>query len=555
MNGATNMHSLTQRLPAIALVSALAIATLFACTKRQSDDPSESTAGIDSPSVSVLRRGNLAEPTTLDPAQAEGLTTNNVMRDLFEGLLRESRDGEREPGVAASWEILDDGKTYLFQLREDARWSNGDPLVAEDFAASFRRTLDPATNSTYASSLAPIVNATAVMAGELPPTALGIAATDTHTLEIRLESPTPYFLNLLLTPPTFPVHRASLAEHGDAHSRPDRLVSNGAYRVVSWRIGDRLVAEKNPHYWDADSVAIDRVEFLPIEDATTELTMFQAGELDITSRVPSSKMDQLKESYPAQLEISPSLGTYFIGIDTTEPPLDDVRLRKALSIAIDRDALTSVVLSGTNPGAYAFVPTAMLGYDNYEYAWQQLPRDEQLDMARALYAQAGYSEAQPLRIQLLYNTSDNHRKIMLAVQDMLRKNLGVDASLVNQEWKVMLQTRKDFAAWDLIRFGWNGDYPDANNFLEVFRGNNSLNVSGWANETFDTLLDQAGKEIDSQQRAALLREAEQVLLDAYPMIPLYFYTSKHLVSERVEGFNANIMDRVYTRHMTLADND
>lgn len=503
--------------------------------------------------VATLLRANIAEPSTLDPHRAEGVSAANVLRDLYEGLVTEAPDGTLEPGAAERWEISDDGLTYRFYLRENGRWSNGDPVLAADFEAGLRRTADPTTASSYAQILLPLENAAAVIAGESAPEALGVEAIDARTLEIRLERPTPYLLGLLTNPFAFPLHRSSYDEHGEQFVKPDNLVSNGAYTLESWRIGDRLVLARNAAYHAADTVAIERVAFLPIEETTAELNMFRAGELDITSNTPSAQFKRLQEDYGERLVVHPLLSIYFYVFDMTEPPFSDVRLREALTIAIDRDHLVEKVLGAGQPGAWGLVPPGVQGYTSFTYEWRTWPRERQLERARALYAQAGFTEDAPLRIRLLYNTSDTHRKIAVAIQGMLRDNLGVDVVLENQEWKVMLENRRDRSAWDLLRLGWTGDYNDPNTFLETFRADHPQNTSGYANVAFDDLLDAVGTELNPARRMALARDAEALLMREYPVLPLYFYVSKHLVSERVVGLTANINDRIYSRHLSFAE--
>ena len=499
--------------------------------------------------TSVLRRGNGQEPGTLDTHLAEGSAALAVLRDLYEGLTTESRLGEVVPGAAERWEIDDDALTYRFYLRRDGRWSNGDPVVADDFVAGMRRLLEPATASTYAQILLPIANADDVIAGDAPVETLGVRALDEYTLEISLERPTPYLLGLLNHPSTFPIHRASLAEHGSAFARAGSLVSNGPYRLVSWQIGANITLERNPFYWDAGSVAYDAVQFYPIEDASVEMNRFRAGELDLTSSVPNTQVERLVSDFGDEFQSNPYLSTYFYVFDTAESPLDDIRLRQALSMAVDRTALSDVVLGAGQPGAWGLIPPGVAAYESFQYEWRDWPRPQQLEEARRLYAAAGYGPDNPLRVEILYNTSDNHRKIAVAIQAMLREHLGVDAVLLNQEWKVMLQTRRDRSAWDILRFGWTGDYNDAYTFLEIFQSNSALNPSGFEDPTYDALLNRASRETDTAARARLLQEAEARIMTQYPIMPLYFYVARHLVSARVAGYRGNIMDHIYSRHL------
>lgn len=528
-----------------AICAAILLLAIVGCSGSSTDAADDT--------VSSLKRANTAEPSTLDPHRAEGVSASNILRDLFEGLLAEAPDGSLVPGTAARWDISDDGLTYRFYLQPNARWSNGDVLVADDFVAGMRRTVDPATASSYAQLLLPFENSADVIAGKLPVTALGVSAPADNIVEIRLQRPTPYLLGLLTNPAAYPLHRASFKRFGDDFVKPGNMVSNGAYQLQEWRIGDRLVVARNDYYHDAASVAIERVEFLPIEDTSIELNMFRAGELDITSNTPNALYRTLRQTYGSQLVVHPLLSIYFYVFDMTEPPFDDVRLREAVTIAVNRDDLVDVVLGTGQPGAWGLIPPGVDGYQSFSYEWRDWPRERQIERARELYRQAGYSDEQPLAIDLLYNTSDNHKKVAVAIQSMLRENLGAEVTLINQEWKVMLENRRERGNWDLLRLGWTGDYNDPNTFLETFRSDHPQNTSGFESDGYDALLDAVGNELDLSRRAQIANDAERRLMESYPVLPLYFYVSKHLVSERVIGFTPNIADRIYSRHLALND--
>ncbi len=525
------------------IYAAIAVLVIAGCSGSSTQEEANPAAS--------LKRANAAEPSTLDPHRAEGVAASNVLRDIYEGLVAEAPDGSLVPGAAARWEISDDGLVYTFFLREAGRWSNGDPVVAEDFAAGIRRTTDPKTASNYARLFLPLENAQAVISGDKPVEELGIRAAGDKIVEIRLQRPTPYLLGLLTNPPAFPLHRASFATYGDDFVKPGNLISNGAYQLKEWRIGDRLITTRNPYFHDAASVSIEQVEFLPIEDTMTELNMFRAGELDFTSGTPNSLYRQLRQTYGDQLVVHPMLSTYFYVFDLGEPPMNDVRVREALTIAVDRDDLVDIVLGTGQPGAWGLIPPGVDNYESFSYDWRSLPREEQLERARNLYKQAGYSEAQPLEIDLLYNTSDNHKKIAVAIQGMLRENLGARVNLINQEWKVLLENRMQREGWDLLRLSWSGDYNDPNTFLEIFSSNHAQNTPGFESEAFDNMLEQIANELDPVVRAGIAADTERFLMERYPILPLYFYASKHLVSERVGDFTPNIGDRIYSRYLTL----
>jgi oligopeptide transport system substrate-binding protein len=502
----------------------------------------------------VINRGNGGEPDTLDPHRNEEDSGAEILRDLFEGLTTETADAKIVPGTAASWTISDDGLVYTFSLRPEARWSNGDPVVAADFVAGMRRTVDPATASPYAQILYPIENAQAVVTGGLAPTALGVEALDDRTLEIRLATPTPYFLALLSHSTTYPIHRASLAAHGSGFARPGNLISNGAYRLTEWVVQSHIKLARNEHYWDAGNVQIDTVYFHATENIDAELRRYRAGELDMTFQFPASQYDWIQANLPGELRNEPYISTYFYAFDVTEPPFDDIRLRQALSMAVDRRVIAADVAGAGQPPAFGLVPPGVDNYTAARYAWASLSDEERLAEARRLYAAAGYSAENPLRTEIRYNTSENHQRLAIAVASMWRQNLGVEATLVNEEWKVMLQTRLDHPAWDVMRFGWIGDYNDAYTFLEIFESSHGQNFSGYADPEYDAMLAHIARETDLRARRELMQGAEQRVLDAYPIVPLYFYTNKHLVKPYVKGFRANIMDHNYTRHLRLERN-
>jgi oligopeptide transport system substrate-binding protein len=527
----------------------IALLVISACTNEQGQSSAPEDAGL-----TVFHRGNGPDPDTLDPHRSEETAAAAIIRDLFEGLTTEDVAGNIVPGVAESWTVSDDGSTYRFTLRPDARWSNGDPVTAEDFVAGMRRTVDPATASTYAQILFPIINAGAIIAGEMPATALGVTAVDDHELRIDLTAPTPYFIQLMAHSASYPLHRASFAAFGAQFTRPGNLVSNGAYLLTDWVVNSHVRLAKNPYYSGRDGVQIDVVYYHNTEDTEAELRRFRAGELDYTSTIPNSQFAWVKENLGAELHISPYLSVYFYGFDVTEPPFDDVRLRQALTMALDRDVLTQQVTGIGELPAYGIVPPGVSNYEFQRFEWADLDTEERLAEARRLYAAAGYSDARPLRTEIRYNTSDNHRRIAVALASMWKSALGIDAQIVNVEWKVMLQDRRNPALWEIMRYGWVGDYNDAFTFLEVFQSGHGQNFTGFSDAEFDGLVARAAVEQDLTVRAGLMAAAERRLLEQYPVIPLYFYVSKHLVKPYVQGYTPNILDHDLSRHYRVVHN-
>jgi oligopeptide transport system substrate-binding protein len=507
--------------------------------------------GRELAAVQILRKGNGAEPESLDPHRAEGVSSSNVLRDLFEGLVTEAPDGTLIPGAAESWTISEDGRVYTFRLRANARWSNGDPVVAEDFAFGLRRSADPVTLSEYSAILYPIDNADAVVNGKLPPDRLGVRAVDQHTLEIRLHSPSPYFLGLLTHSSTYPVHRPSLLEFGDRFARPGNLVSNGAYRLKAWAVQSHIQVVRNPYYWENDKTTINEVWYYPIENAESELNRYRANEFDMTETLPNRQIPSLKKNLPKELHIAPYLGSYVYGFNTSQPPFkDNIPLRKALAMALDRDILVGKITGAGEIAAYGWVPP-VTGYKPQQPVWASWTQAQRNAEARRLYAEAGYSADKPLHVELLHNTEINHRRLAVAMAAMWREVLGVETELLNEEWPVFLQTRRTRIDTQVFRYGWIGDYNDPFTFGEILDSRHGLNDMAYNNPRYDQLLLQASREADPAARMALLEEAERVMLDDMPILPIYYYVTKRMVKPWVAGFEGNIMDHHHSRHFRI----
>lgn len=502
----------------------------------------------------TLRRGNGPEVESLDPHKAESVSASTILRDLYEGLVEEAPDGVLIPGAAESWTISEDQKTYVFTLREDARWSNGDPVTADDFVAGFRRSADPKTGSHYSQMLAPIANAEAVIEGKLPPQQLSVEALDARSLRVTLKGPTPYFLGMLVHSSTYPVHRASLAAFGEQFSQPGKLVGNGAYKLVERVVQSHVRLERNPYYWDNANTAIDEIRYINTEDINSEFKRFRAGELDWTSQIPANQGDWIRANLKDSFHAHTYLGVYYYGFNISRPPFkDNPKLRRALTLAIDRDVITKKVLGSGEQPAESWVPPGVLGHRTAPAQWAGWTREQRLAEARRLYAEAGYSKERPAEVEIRYNTHDDHKKVATAIAAMWKQWLGVDTQLVNEEWKVYLQNRRLKAKTQVFRAGWIGDYNDANSFLEILQSTHGLNDTGYASAAFDELLAQASVEADPARREQMLHDAEQQLLDDLPVIPIYFYVTKRLVAPKVVGWKGNIMDHHPSRYLRILD--
>lgn len=520
---------------ALLCLAALALLLLAAC------DTSSRPAD-------TLVIGNSSDPGTLDPHRAEGIPARNIQRDIYEGLVSESPSGEIQPGVAESWDVSDDGLTWTFKLRSDARWSNGDPVTAADFVESFQRALTPGTAGVVSETLLPIRNAGLLIAGESPGL-LAVHAQGPHTLVIELESPTPYFLAILTHPSTFPVHR-SLRESDQSAE----VISNGAYRLRDWQVNQHVLLERNPHYHSADQVAIEKVRYLPISESSAELSRYRAGEIDITYSIPAGRMEWLEKNYPQQLHVSDWFGTYYLGLNVAHPALADVRVRRALSLAIDRKRLVESVTPGGESVAFTWVPD-FEGYPSQMPAWAGWTQEKRNTAARRLMEDAGYVDQHPMSIEILYNNRDRDQRIMTAIAAMWAEVLPVSPELKAREWKVYLQMRQSRQQTEAFRSGWIGEYPDPHTFAEIFASTHGMNEFNWQSERYDELLAAAAREPGQDRRFELLSEAETIILEELPVIPLYHYAKARLVAPRVRGYTENPLDHHYSKHLSLDEAD
>lgn len=522
-------------------------AQMLGCSPSAESDRSSQT----SEDPITLRRGNGGEPQTLDPALAEDVHGFNVLTDLYEGLVVVTADGTIQPGVADRWDISPDGRQYTFHLRNDALWSNGDSVTADDFVAAFDRAISPGSVSTYSFLLEPILNYHAVTRGELPVEDLGVRALDERTLVIELREPVPYFTGILAMPIAYPVHSTQQDNPGRFND-PATFVGNGPFVLESWLPGEKIRLRKNVLFRNASLVRIDIVDYFPITEPAAEYNMFRAGELDMTATVPPTAISSLRDMQSSELRITPSLGLYYLAFDLTEPPFDDVDLRQALTMAIDREVLISVLGRGEQ-AAFGIVPPGVANYRGAQFEWKDLAASERQALARDLYSEAGYDDSRPLQMKLTYDAGGVHETLALAVASMWRDVLGVDVELEKMEWKLLLATRDNRSAWQVMRFAWTGDYNDASTFTDIFRSDSEQNLAKFENESYDALVNEAAGLTDLVLRTTRLNSAEALLLEEYPVAPLYFYVSKHLVSNRLKNFQDNVLDRHPTQFLRLEE--
>ena len=498
----------------------------------------------------VLHRGNGAEPETLDPAKSTGVTESNIQYEIFEGLTTYSPDGQVVPGVAEKWEVSDDGKTYTFHLR-DSKWSNGDPVTAEDFVYAWRRVLDPATASDYAPIFDVIANAEQIRKGEEKDlTKLGIAATDPKTFTVSLAKSAPYFLGLVRHSSFLPVHKATVDKFGQDWTKPGNIVGNGAFTLSEWTPQSSLTVVKNPNYYDAANVKLEKIVYYPTEDISEEFKRFRNGELQITYEVPSDQIGFIEANMKDEYEAKPYLGTYYYVVNETRENGAKKEVREALALAIDREAIADKVTQGSFLPAYSWVPPGTPDYATQYLSFKDMPMAERIAKAKELLASAGFTAEKPLKLEILYNTSENHKKIAIAIQDMW-KQVGVDATLNNQEWQVYLDTR-DNKQFDVARAAWIGDYADPVTFLDLFLSDAGVrNDAGYNNAEFDKLVKDSFGISDPKARMASLEKAEQMFLADLPIIPILHYKTKHMVSKKVAGWAYNNLDFHMGRYMSI----
>lgn len=508
----------------------------------------------------VLHRGIGPDLADLDPHLATQSGDYNVLSALFEGLVAEDPiDLHPVPGVAERWDVSADGLTYTFFLRANARWSNGDPLTARDFIESWQRVLTPSLGAENAPLLYVIQGAEAFHKGLADFSAVGLEAPSPRVLRVTLEYPAPYFLSLLNHTAWFPVHLPSVAKHGaiaqrgNPWARPGRIVSNGPFILEDWHKGQEIVVSRSETYWDRATVRLQRIHFHTIDSLEVEERAFRAGQLHLTEALPPAKIESYRRESPDHLRIDPLLGTYFYRLNLARPFLNDVRVRRALSLAIDRQAIVEKILRGGQQPAHSLVPPGTAGYvfDSALTPDLSLPFEQSAERARQLLAEAGYPGGKGLpTFEILFNSSEAHRAIAEAIQEMWRRELGVSVRLSNQENTSVIDARRA-GNFEILRSVWIGDYLDPSSFLDIWRSGSGNNHTGWKNTDFDTLLFAAARQRNPGERFTLLRKAEALLLNEAPIIPLYHYTHVFLIRPSVKGWHPTLLDHHPYKHVWL----
>jgi oligopeptide transport system substrate-binding protein len=496
----------------------------------------------------VLRRGLPGDPRTLDPQLADDQFSLQVVRDLYEGLTAEDSSGRVVPGIAASWTVDEAGTAYVFHLRGGAKWSNGSPLTAKEFVDGLRRAVDPKTGSGDAVLLSVVKGATDITSGHKNASELGVAATDDSTVRIELEHPAPFILQILSQPIAAPSYEgAPLAAKEEASSK-NLGPYDGPY-VLAGRIpGSFIDLTRNENYWNASNVAVEKVRYVNVESEATEMHEYIAGELDMTFTLPLADFKRITEQLGPQVQIDTTLGTTFLALNLSTPELRNHDVREALSIAVDREAIAQHVLPGVQP-AYTLVASGSNGYTPPKYEWMDWDRAHQLALSKSLYARAGYSEKKPLRLRLYSASGEANQRVMIAIAGSWKQNLGVISELISEEFRVFLVGRKDKSRWDVERVRWDADYDDPSSFLDVLAPGSNENDPGYNNPRFSELIRQATVEPRPSVRLDYLRNAEESMLNDYPIIPIYFVRSRRLVKPYVGGAQINPMDRTYSKNL------
>jgi len=492
------------------------------------------------------------EPASLDPMKAVGLPEIQVMRDLFEGLTNQDAHGKIVPGVAQSW-ASSDNKTWTFTLRSDARWSNGEPVTAQDFVYSWQRLVDPKNSSPFAwfAALSGIENAEAITKGEMRADKLGVTAINAGQLKVTLSRPVAWFPAMVANAAMYPVPQKVIEKEGDAWTTPGKLVGNGAYQLQTRVVNEKIELVRNPHYWDNKRSVLTKVTFLPINEESSATKRYRANDIDITESFPKNMYALLKKELPDQVYTPDQLGTYYYAFNTLKGPTADARVRKALSWSIDRRIIAEKVLGTGEKPAWHFTPDVTAGFTPQQSYLQQHSQQELNAQAKALLSAAGYGPAKPLHLTLLYNTSESHQKIAIAVASMWKKNLGVDVTLQNQEWKTYIDSRNS-GNFDVIRASWVGDYNEPSTFLSLLTSNRSSNIARFSNADYDAVLNKASAETNAAARNADYNKAEQILADQAPIAPIYQYTNGRLIKPWVKGYPiTNPEDVAYSREMWI----
>ncbi|MEO7390922.1 MAG: peptide ABC transporter substrate-binding protein [Ramlibacter sp.] len=506
-------------------------------------------AGVQLHGAQTLIRNNGSEPETLDPAVAESVGANNITRDLFEGLTANDADGKIIPGVAESWKQVN-SLTWVFKLRPNAKWSNGDPVTAQDCVYGIRRFLDPKTASTYSATYGVfLLNGKDVATGKKPPSEVGVKALDKGTVEIRTPFPVSFLPSLMSNNNLGPLHQASVEKFGREWTKPGNMVSNGAYVLKEWLVNSRVVIEKNPNYWDAANVQLTRVTYLGVEDGNADVKLFESGQNEMVYQLPPGTYEDAKKKFPKDVKNAPMLGIRYYSFQTQSPAFKDVRVRKALTMVIDRELLSERITADGQSPAYGLMVKGMQGADMAEYDWARWPMAKKVEEARKLLSEAGVKPG--TKYTFSYNTSEYHKKMAIFAQSEWKTKLGINIELEAMEFKVLLKKRHD-GAFQIARNGFIADYNDATNLLALVRCDSDQNNNFNCNRKAEDIINQAEQNDDPGKRKGLLTQATQMIMEEYPIIPLVQYSLPRLVKSYVGGYSLqNAQDRFRSKDLYI----
>ncbi|CDH19494.1 periplasmic murein tripeptide transport protein; negative regulator of multiple antibiotic resistance [Xenorhabdus bovienii str. kraussei Quebec] len=492
------------------------------------------------------------EPASLDPIKSFGLTEAQVLRDLLEGLVNQDVYGEPIPGVAIDWKTTDN-QTWVFTLRQNARWSNGDKVTASDFVYSWRRLVNPANASSFSwfAALSGIQNAQEIIDGKLPSEKLGVEAIDPYTLKVSLDRPVPYFPNMTTNFSLYPVHKQSIEKYGNDWTRVGHLVGNGAFMLTGRVVNEKIVLTPNPYYWDHKNTVLKKVTFLPINQESHATKRYLAGDLDITESFPKNMYQKLLRDIPGEVFTPDQLGTYYYAFNTQRAPTNDIRVRRALSMTIDRKLIAGKILGTGEKPAWRFTPDVTAGFQPEKSRQEILTQQELDNQARTLLKEAGYGFDNPLKLSLLYNNLENNQRIAIAISSEWKKKLGVEVKLVNQEWKTYVDNR-NIGNFDVVRASWTGDYNEPSSFLSLLTSTHSGNLAKFHNSAYDTLLKEASQETDEMARNRDYNQAEKIITEQAPIAPIYQYTNGRLIKSWLKGYPiTNPEDVAYSHSMYI----
>ncbi|MFZ4110048.1 MAG: peptide ABC transporter substrate-binding protein [Polymorphobacter sp.] len=496
----------------------------------------------------ILNRGTASEPPSLDPHVSQGNSASSIIDDMFVGLMTSDAGGKTVYGIAESHTVSDDGLTYAFKLRPSLKWSDGKPLTADDIVWTFQRLMDSKTGARYAANLFVLKNGRAVNGGA-PPQLLGVKALAPDTVQFTLERRVPYFLRILTSNATVPLPRQAIETAGRGWTKPGTIVTNGPFVLTEWVPNTKISLKKNPLFYDSAGVKLDGVVYYPTDDTGALVKRYRANEVDVILNFPPEQTDFLKKTFGDQVHIVTNYGLFYYLFNNAKPPFDNPAIRKALSIAVDKDAIAGKILRGEAEPAWSLVPSDISDFKRLPSADAARRLAERQAEARALIAQAGFGPAKPLNVELRYDTKEESRQIAVAIADMW-KQVGANATLKASDFRGITNDARG-GRFDAIRYQWFAPYDDPSTFISLVKARSPTNLANYKNPAIDGMVAAADEQSDSARRMAMLAAAEKTAMADYPVLPIYFTTSRRLVSPRVVGWSDFPGGNVQSRYLSL----